>query len=163
MAVREREIRIEERLGPPQPRPRHPEERYRDEPPLGELFRQLSDDATRLVQQELALAKTELRQTGTALARDAVKIGAAAGLALLGALAATAFLILALGALLGNYWLSTLIVAVLLLGAAAMIGKKAIDDIKQRELKPTETIATLRADADWAKQEADAVKREWRS
>jgi hypothetical protein len=163
MAVREREIAIEERPGPPKPEPRHPQERYRDEPPLGELFRQLSDDATRLVQQELALAKTELRQTGTELVRDGVKIGAAAGLALLGALAATAFLILALGALLGNYWLSTLIVAVLLLGAAAMIGKPAIDDIRERDLKPTETIATLRADADWAKQEAKAVKREWRS
>jgi uncharacterized membrane protein YqjE len=134
-----------------------------DGPPLGELFRQLSDDATRLIRQEVALGKAEIRETGSALARDAMKIGIAAALAFLGALAATAFVIIGLGSLLGNYWLSALIVAVVMLGTAALLAQRAIADIKERDLKPTQTIETLRADAEWAKREANAVKREWKS
>ena len=38
------------------------------EPSIGELFGQLSNDASRLIQQELALAKAELRETAAALA-----------------------------------------------------------------------------------------------
>jgi hypothetical protein len=134
-----------------------------DEPPIGELFRQLSEDATRLIRQEVALGKAELRETGSALARDAGQIGIAAGLGYLGALAATAFLIVGLGTLLANYWLAALIVAVVFLGAGAVLGKRAVTDIRERDLKPTQTIETLRADAEWAKREVAEVRREWKS
>jgi len=157
MAGQPTEIRVN---GPNGPRRSN---RYQEEPPLSDLFRQLSDDATRLIRQEVALGKAELRATGSALAGDAAKLGVAAGLGLLGAMAATAFLIIGLGALLLNYWLAALIVSVLFLGVAAVLAKQALDDIKKRDLKPTETIETLRADAEWAKHEAREVKREWRS
>jgi uncharacterized membrane protein YqjE len=126
-------------------------------------LRRLSDDATRLVRQEIALAKVELRESVSVLGKSAVKVGIAAGLALLGGLAAVAFLIIALGDLIDNYWLSALIVSVVLLGIAAIMGKGAMKEMKSREMKPTQTIDTLRDDADWAKQEIATVKREWRS
>jgi hypothetical protein len=157
MAVKERDIRTYDRNGG------RPGFSARSEPPLGELFRQLSDDATRLIRQEIALGKVEMRETGSALARDGAKVGIAAGIGLLGAMAGTAFLIVGLGALIGNYWLSSLIVTVAMLVVAAVLGKGAIDDIRSRDLKPTETLETLRADAEWAKREADIVKREWKS
>jgi hypothetical protein len=135
----------------------------REEPPIGELFRQLSDDATRLIRQEVALGKVELKQTGRALAKDATKIGIALGMGLMGAMAALAFLIIGLGALLGNYWLSALIIAVVLLGIGGFLARNAAEDVRSRDLKPTETIRTLQADAEWAKREAAAVKREWKS
>jgi hypothetical protein len=157
MAVENGDIRTDGRNGP------RPGVSFANEPPLGELFRQLSEDATRLIRQEVALGKAELRETGSALARDGARIGIAAGLGLLGAMAGTAFLILALGALIDNYWLSSLLVTVAMLVGAAVLGKGAIDDIKHRDLKPTQTLDTLRADADWAKREADLVKQEWKS
>ncbi len=157
MALKERDIRTYERDGA------RPGFSARVEPPLGELFRQLSDDATRLIRQEIALGKVELRETGSALARDGAKIGIAAGIGLLGAMAGTAFLIVGLGALIGNYWLSSLVVTIAMLVVAAVLGKGAIDDIRSRDLKPTEMMETLRADAEWAKREAGIVKREWKS
>jgi len=157
MAVHEPEIRVD---GGPGPRF---DGGWEEETPVGELFRQLADDATTLIRQEVALGKAELRETARALGRDATKFGVAAALGLLGALAATAFLIVGLGALLGNYWLSSLIVAVVLLGIAAILGRNAMSDLKAREMKPARTIETLRADARWAKQEAAEVKREWKS
>jgi uncharacterized membrane protein YqjE len=155
MAVHHRDIRVENGSGPRVGAP------YTEEPGLGELFRQLSADATHLIRQEVALGKAELRETGAALAKDAVKVGIAIGLGALGAMAATAFLIVAIGSLLANYWLSALLVAVIYLGIAAVLAKRAMDDIKHRDLKPTQTIETLRNDADWAKQEARTIKREW--
>jgi multisubunit Na+/H+ antiporter MnhG subunit len=157
MATEQREMRVDRGLSPRFGGP------LREEPPLGELFRQLSEDASRLVRQEVALAKTEVRESARAVGKDATKIGIAAGVGVMGAFAALAFVIIGLGALIGNYWLSALIVAVVLLVTAAVMAKAAMKDIKERELKPVQTMETLRADAQWAKREAQAVKREWKS
>jgi uncharacterized membrane protein YqjE len=130
------------------------------EPPLGELLKRLTTDAGDLVRAEVALAKTELRETGSALARDGAKVGVAAGLALAGALALTAFLVIALGALLDNYWLSALIVGVVLLAVGGLLLRSALADVKRRGVMPAQTAETLREDAQWAKAEARQVKRE---
>jgi len=126
-------------------------------------LKRLSDDATRLVRQEIALARVELRESVSVLGKSAVKVGIAAGVALLGALAAVAFLIIGLGDLIDNYWLSALIVSAVLLAIATVMGKGSMNELKGHEMKPTQTIDTLRDDADWAKQEIATVKREWRS
>ena len=129
-------------------------------PSLGELVKQLSADTGQLVRQEVALAKTELREAGATLARDGAKIGMAVGLALAGLLALTAFLIVALGDALDNYWLSALIVGAVFLGVGAVLAKSAVNDVKRRGVMPQETVATLREDAAWAKQESREFKRE---
>jgi uncharacterized membrane protein YqjE len=157
MAVHEPEIRVDHRPGP------RIGGVWSDEPPVGELFRQLADDATTLIRQEVALGKAELRETAKALGRDVAKIGLAIGMAALGALAATAFLIIGLGALIESYWLAALIVAVVYFIVAAVLAKGATSDLKHRDMKPTRTIQTLEADKEWAKREAAEVKREWRS
>jgi hypothetical protein len=46
-----------------------------------------STDTGELIRQEAALAKTEMREVGSTLARDGAKIGVAAGLGLVGAMA----------------------------------------------------------------------------
>jgi uncharacterized membrane protein YqjE len=127
---------------------------------LGELFSQLSAETSALVSAEIRLAKVELRETGTHLVHDALSIATAASVAVAGALALTAFLVLGLGALIGVYWLAALIVGVVLLGGGALWARSAAADIKRRGLVPDETARTLRADAEWAKRESQAVKRE---
>ena len=133
------------------------------EPSLGELFGQLSGDAQHLIRQEVALAKAELRETTSMLARDGAKIGVAVALGFVGVLTATAFIIVALGDLINNYWASALLVTVVLLAIAAFMAKSAMNDIKRRGMKPEETLETLREDAVWAKREAQALKRDWTS
>lgn len=130
------------------------------EPPLGELLKRLTTDAGDLVRAEMTLAKAELRQAGSTLARDGAKVGVAAGLALAGTLALTAFMVIGLGAALDNYWLGALIVGVALLAIGGILAKNAVSDIKRRGVTPEQTVETLRDDARWAKEEAAAVKRE---
>ena len=130
------------------------------EPSLGELFSRLTTDTGDLVRQEVALARAEMREVGSTIARDGTRIGIALGLALAGTLALTAFLIVALGDLLDNYWLAALIVGVVLVAVGGVLARNAVNDIKRRSLKPEQTIDTLREDAAWAKAEASAVKRE---
>jgi uncharacterized membrane protein YqjE len=130
---------------------------------LGELFKRLTTDTGELIRQEVNLAKAEMRQAGATLARDGTKIGIALGLALAGALALTAFLVVALGELFNNYWLSALIVGALFLAIGGVMARNAVNDVKRRGLQPAQTIQTIRDDAAWAKQEAQEFKRELRT
>ncbi len=130
------------------------------EPSLGELLKRLTSDTSDLVQQEVNLARAEIRQAGATLAASGTKIAIGAGLALAGALALTAFLVIALGSLLNNYWLGALIVGLVLLGIGSFLARNAVADVKRRGLLPAQTVASLREDAAWAKQETREVKRE---
>lgn len=128
---------------------------------LGVLFRQLGDDATTLVREEVALAKLELRREARAITSDLVQAAAALGLALVGTLALTAFLIILLGNLLDEqYWASSLIVGALFLIAGAMWARSATKDLKSHVHPPMDTMETLREDGQWAKHEAQEFKRE---
>ena len=130
------------------------------EPSLGELLRRLSHDTGELVRQEMLLAKAEVRRTGATLARDGARIGVAVGFALAGTLALGAFAVLALGQLLGNYWLAALIVGVVLLAAGYLLGTAAVNDVKRRSIGVPQTAEALREDATWARQELREVRRE---
>jgi hypothetical protein len=129
------------------------------EEPVSVLLKRFGQDASTLVRQEIALAKLEVRESAKGLAKDAGKLGAAAGLGLLGGFALLAFIIVGLGDLINNYWLSALIVAVLLLGAAAIMAKGALANMKKNNLKPEETVQTLIEDKRWAKREAQEFKQ----
>jgi uncharacterized membrane protein YqjE len=125
------------------------------QPSLGELFKRLTTDTGELIRQEATLAKAEIRETGSRLAGDARDVGIALGLAIAGALALVAFLVIALGNLLdGRYWLSALVVGVLALGIGMMLAKNAVNDIKQRGITPRQTLDTLKEDKQWVAQQA---------
>ena len=129
------------------------------EPSLAELVRRLGDDSGALIRHEMALAKGELREMASARARDAAKIGVAAGLALAGLLALTAFGVLALGAALESYWLAALLVGLALMAVGAMLVRSAVGEFRNGGLKPQQTIDSLRQDARWVEREAAEVKR----
>jgi uncharacterized membrane protein YqjE len=118
---------------------------------LGELLKQLSEQTTQLVHQELELAKAELTQKGKQAGAGAGLFGGAGalGLAALGAL--TACFILALNAVMPA-WLAALLVAV-------VYGIIALVLVKQGQAKlkaagppvPEQTIETVKEDVEWAK------------
>jgi hypothetical protein len=117
---------------------------------LGELLKQLSEQTTRLVHQELELAKAELTQKGKQAGAGAGLFGGAGaiGLAALGAL--TACFILALNALI----------------VAVVYGIVAFVLVKQGQAKmkaagppvPTQTIETVKEDVEWAKTQVRSDK-----
>lgn len=127
---------------------------------IGDLFRRLSADSTHLMRQEINLARTELKESGTRIGAAASKLGMALGIAIPGLLALTAFLVIGLGDLIDNYWAGALIVAVVLLGIAGVMARRALANLKGGIGVPG-TAGTLREDAQWAKQEVQAFKREF--
>src|SRR5688500_3990809 len=84
---------------------------YEEEgPSLGEILKRLSGDMGTLVTQEMSLAKAELRESASVAAKGAAKLGVALTFATAGIIALTAFLVIAVGGAIDNYWLAALIV-----------------------------------------------------
>jgi hypothetical protein len=95
---------------------------------LGELIGQLSEQTSRLVRDEVALAKTELQSSVKHAGVGAGLFGGAGVLAFLGLATLVGAAVAAL-ALVLDVWLSAVIVAVVLFavaGVSALIGKKQI-------------------------------------
>ena len=129
------------------------------ERPLGELLKQLSEQTTRLVRQELELAKAELTQKGKQAGAGAGLFGTAGaiGLAALGAL--TACFILALDAVMPA-WLAALLVAVVYGVVAAVLALRGRAKVKQATPPvPEQTIETVKEDVQWAKTQTRSAKK----
>ncbi|MFL5593111.1 MAG: YhjD/YihY/BrkB family envelope integrity protein [Gemmatimonadaceae bacterium] len=126
---------------------------------IGELFKRLSTDTSRLVQQEIQLAKAELQESAATAAKAGGKIGAAAMLALPGTMCLTAALVIGLGIIINSYWVSALLVGAVILIVAGVLAKKGMADFKSG-LAPKETARSVREDVDWAKSETSRVKQE---
>ena len=139
--------------------------RYPDDPgdlrerPIGELLKQLSEETTRLVHQELELAKAELAQKGRQAGLGAGLFGAAGAIGLLAAAALTACFILALDAAMPA-WLAALIVAVVYGAVAAVLALRGRDRVKQAVPPvPEQTIETVKEDMEWAKTQMPSAKK----
>jgi xanthine/uracil permease len=121
---------------------------------VGELLRDLANDVTQLIRQELTLARTE--------AQDKVHQTIAAVVAMIaGALIAFAALIILLDALVYGLteagmerWLAALIVG----GVVAIIGfvlvRKGQNDLSATRLAPERTTANVRKDINLVKEQA---------
>jgi membrane protein len=128
---------------------------------IGELFRALTTDSSHLIRQEIALAKTELKESASNAGKAAAGLGTAVGVAIPGLLAITAFLVIGLGDLIDNYWLSALIVGAVFLVTAATMAKRAMARLTNGAIGIPETAGTLREDAQWAREEVQAFTREF--
>jgi uncharacterized membrane protein YqjE len=114
--------------------------------PIGALVHRLSEQIPELVRSELRLAQVELAQKGKKAGLGVGLFSVAGLLAFfaVGTLIATAILALAVAL---PYWLSALIVAVLLLaaaGIAALVGKKEVQ--QATPAAPERTLAGVQKD-----------------
>jgi Putative Actinobacterial Holin-X, holin superfamily III len=129
------------------------------ERPIGELLKQLSEETTRLVHQELELAKAELTQKGKQAGLGAGLFGAAGAIGLLAAAALTACFIVALDTVMPA-WLAALVVAVVYAAVAAVLALRGRDRVKQAVPPvPEQTIETVKEDVEWAKTQMPSTKR----
>lgn len=123
------------------------------ERPLGELFSDLSSQVSRLVRDEVRLARAELSEKASNAGRGAVFMGAGAALAYAGLLALLAALIIGLGQLGVPWWLSALIVGAVVLGAGYLLLQRGMAAMKPAQLTPSRTIRSLSEDGQWAKHQ----------
>ena len=130
------------------------EHRKPRERPVGELLRDLSQQTSTLVRQEIDLAKAELAQKAKQAGVGAGLFGGAGVVGLLSLGALTACFVAALATVMAT-WLAALIVAVVfaaIAGALALVGKRRIK--QATPAAPKQTIETVKEDVQWAKTRA---------
>jgi hypothetical protein len=120
---------------------------------VGELFGQLTQDMSLLVRQETQLAKTEIQEKISRASRDLVSLAAGGVVALFGAFALTAFLILLLVDPIGlEPWLAALLVGLLLAGGGYMMLRGGLRDLKQVDPAPRRAVESIKEDIQMVKE-----------
>jgi hypothetical protein len=120
----------------------------------GELIRQAADQISRLVRDELALARAEMTQKGKRAGVGAGLVGGGGLLALYGVGALLTAVVLALAEAMPA-WLSALIVGVVLLAAAALLAVFGRKEVRQAAPPvPQEAVRSVKADIDEVKERA---------
>ena len=128
------------------------------ERPVAELLKQLANETTTLVRQELDLARAEMREKAGKAGAGAGMWGAGGVIALLGLGSLTAFLILALDGAMPN-WLAALIVGIAYAAIAGVLylrGKQRVEEAGSPV--PEQTVETLKEDVQWAKHPTTSAK-----
>ena len=118
---------------------------------IGALISSLLSDTSRLVRDEVRLAKAEVGEKVDQARGGAVMLGLGVGTLLLGAI----YLIQSLIYLLAEVmvpWLAALIVGGVIAGIGYVLLKKGLSDLKAKNLAPTRTQENLSRDAHMVKE-----------
>jgi len=129
------------------------------EQPIGDLLKQLSQETTTLVRQELELAKAEMTVKAKEGGKGAGFLGGAgvAGLLTLGALTATVIGLLDTGM---KFWLAALIVTLIWGAVAAVLALQGRNKLKEATPPvPEQTQDSVKEDVAWAKTRARSAAK----
>ena len=119
--------------------------------PIGELMKQLAQETTTLVRQEIELAKAEVTEKGKKAGVGFGLWGGAGVVGLLALGALTAFFILVLDGAMPN-WAAALVVAAVYGVIAAVLYLKGKEKVEEAGPPvPEQTKETLKEDVQWAK------------
>jgi H+/gluconate symporter-like permease len=122
------------------------------------LLRELRDDASTLLKQQVTLAKVELKENVSRLGGHVAKIAVGGVVTFVGAIV----LLIGLGQLLGvllekagmsedtAQWLGPVIVGLIVAVVGWMMLAKAKKALAKESIAPRQTIETLKADQQWA-------------
>lgn len=119
---------------------------------LGDLFAQLSRETATLVQQEVGLARAELRGSASRLGKDLGYLVVGGAVLYAGVLVLLATVIIALAYAL-PWWLSAFLVALAVLLAGSLLVQRGLQALKREQFAPQQTIQTLQEDAKWLKEQ----------
>jgi nitrate/nitrite transporter NarK len=126
---------------------------------MGELFKQLSEDMSTLVRQELRLAQSEMTEKGK---RAGIGAGIFGGAGLLGAMVLgtlSACFVAALSKAM-DVWLAALIVTVVYAAIAGVLALQGRERIQQATpAVPEQTVETMKEDVQWAKTRLPSGRR----
>lgn len=128
------------------------------ERPVGELMKELSEQTTRLVRQELELAKLELTEKGKTAGVGAGMFGAAGLVALYAVGALTACVVLALTTAMAG-WLAALVVAAVYAAVAGGLALAGKSKVKQAVPPlPEQATESVKEDVEWTKTMAQQAR-----
>jgi hypothetical protein len=117
---------------------------------VGQLLREVAEDGAQLARQEVQLARIEFAQIARDIGKGTVLAVAAAMLGLLTVQMLVFAFVLLLGDALfrGHYWIAALVLTVILGGVAFYLLKRGTALLSPRNIKPEQTLATLRRHKD---------------
>jgi uncharacterized membrane protein YqjE len=129
------------------------------ERPIGELLKQLSQETTTLVKQELDLAKAEVAQKGQQAGKGVGMFGGAGVMGLLALGSFTAFLIMLLDGAMPN-WAAALIVTAVYAAIAGVLALQGRNKVKEATPPvPEQAVESVKEDVQWAKTQTQSGRR----
>lgn len=135
-----------------------PDPRLREQS-MGELFKQLSDDMSTLVRQELRLAQAEMTEKGR---RAGIGAGMFGGAGLLGVMALATLTACVIAALAEgmDVWLAALIVTIVYAAGAGLLALRGKERIQTATPPvPEQTAETVKEDVQWAKTQLKSGRK----
>lgn len=124
----------------------------------GELVKQLTQQTSDLVRQEIDLAKAEMTEKGKKTGVGAGILGGSGLMALFGLAALTTAAIAALSEAM-DVWAAALIVAAVYMavaGVLALTGRNRLQEAAP--MAPEQTIETMKEDVEWARSQAKSAR-----
>ncbi len=117
---------------------------------VGQLLREVAEDGAQLARQEVQLARIEFAQIARDIGKGTVLAIAAAMLGLLTVqMLVFGIVLLLVDALFrGHYWIAAFVLTVILGGIAFYLRKRGTALLSPRNIKPEQTLATLRRHKD---------------
>ena len=115
---------------------------------VGELFGELATETSTLVRQEIHLASRELSQKASHAGKYSLRILAGGGLGFAGLMTLVGAVVLIVAHVM-PLWASAFVVGASLAAVAYGLVRSGIAAIKRADLRPTETIASLKEDRIW--------------
>jgi Putative Actinobacterial Holin-X, holin superfamily III len=113
---------------------------------VGQLLREVAEDGAHLARQEVQLARIEFAQIARDIGKGTVFTVAAAMLGLLTVQMLVFGIALLMGDALfrGHYWIAAFLLTAILGGGAFYLLKRGTSLLSPRNMKPEQTLATLR-------------------
>lgn len=127
---------------------------HRDERSLGDLFSELAAETGTLIRQEVALAQAEITYKATSAGKQIgfLAVGGAVGYAAM--LAIMAGIILALSSFMPA-WIAAVLVGGVVGAASYFVISSALERLKNTNLRPEETVESIKEDAQWLKDQVN--------
>ncbi|MBA3533878.1 MAG: phage holin family protein [Ardenticatenales bacterium] len=119
---------------------------------LGELFSELSRETSTLVRQEVHLAKVEMSEKASEIGKHVSTLVIGGAIAYAGLLAILAAAIIALAEILPD-WAAALVVGLVAAGLGYFMLQQAMSALKNVDMKPRETIESLKEDKEWIQEQ----------
>lgn len=123
---------------------------------IGDLLKELRDETSTLLRQEVALAKTEMIEKAAAYGKNTGAIGAGGAVAYAGALlllagvtVGLAFMLDAVGLDEHAWWVAPLVVGGIVAAVGYSMISKGVSTLKRQSPVPEKTIQSLQEDKQW--------------
>jgi xanthine/uracil permease len=131
----------------------------KEERSIGQLLKELTQESSTLLKQEVNLAKTEMSEKASRIGANLGEVAVGGAVALLGAIALLLAAVYGLTSILNNFmsqdvavWLAPLIVGLVLAAVGYSLIKKALATLKQESITPQRTTQSLQENKEWLKE-----------